>query len=87
MSNDAWPQHPGGEEGRKADILHRFAHFDLTQAQKDRIDSNGGMFSAIAGVILHQTKPGREQSLALTALEEAKYWTNQSIAKDGVPAS
>lgn len=86
MSNDTWPQHPGGEEGRRAEILHRFDTFTVGENQGAALAKSREYFYTAAAFILKHSKPGREQSLALTALEEAKYWTNQSIAKDGVPA-
>jgi len=31
--------------------------------------------------LMNETKPGREQSLMVTALEEAMFWANASIAR------
>lgn len=36
----------------------------------------------LAGLILHETPPSREQSLAITALEEASIWANAAIARN-----
>lgn len=33
--------------------------------------------------VLQATEPGREQSLALTKIEEAMMWANASIAREG----
>jgi hypothetical protein len=74
------------EQRRRGDILHRFDKFAPDADQIAAMDDMRGMFRSVATTILGETKPGREQAAALTALEEAKYWANQSIAKDGVPA-
>lgn len=36
-------------------------------------------FAQLAEFVQFNTPPGREQSLALTKLEEAKFWANQGI--------
>lgn len=36
--------------------------------------------------VLNNTTPSREQSLALTKLEEALFWTNAAIARHESPA-
>jgi hypothetical protein len=36
----------------------------------------------LAGVVNSQTPPSREQSLALTAIEEAVMWANAAIARN-----
>jgi hypothetical protein len=33
--------------------------------------------------VLEVTEPGREQSLALTKLEEAMFWANAAVAREG----
>lgn len=69
---------------RTADILRRFDSFELNDAQRTAMAANRDNFKELAARILATTKPGREQSAALTALEEAKYWSNQSIALSGI---
>lgn len=73
-------------DGQIENILHRFDTFTIGEDQRIALEGSRSTFHSIAKFILTISRPGREQSLALTALEEAKYWTNQSIAKDGVPA-
>lgn len=73
------------ENLRRDRILRRFDIFNVGKAATHQISLNRVEFRAVARHILNHTHPGREQELAITALEEAKYWTNQSIAKDGVP--
>lgn len=67
----------------KAEVLRRFDSFDLDEEQKVALANTRHNFQRIADAIVNSTHAGREQSLALTALEEAKYWVNQSLAKDG----
>jgi hypothetical protein len=64
-------------------ILNRFATFAVSDEQSLAMSEARRGFRWMAVNIIASTKPGREQNLALNALEEAKYWTNQSIAKDG----
>lgn len=72
-------------DGQIENILHRFDTFTIGEDQRIALEGSRSTFHSIAKFILTISRPGRERSLALTALEEAKYWTNQSIAKDGVP--
>lgn len=67
----------------KEEVLRRFDSFDLTEGQKEGLAHSRVHFKIFADKILNSTHAGREQALALTALEEAKYWVNQSLAKDG----
>ena len=53
---------------------HADQHHDLRQAAK-----------AFAAVIYSVVPPGREQSLALTKVEEALFWGNAGVARP--PAS
>lgn len=70
---------------RRAEVLHRFDTFEIGGKEIKAIAEVRTLFQEIAMYVLLATKDSREQSLALTSLEEAKYWTNQSIAKDGSP--
>lgn len=62
------------------EILRRFERIPQTSESIADIVHSTATFREQAEFILRETKPGREQSLALTALEEAKFWTNQAIA-------
>jgi len=64
-------------------ILHRFDSFEVTPETLDQLAASRSTFRLVAKYILDHTPPGREQSTALTALEEAKYFTNQAIALNG----
>ncbi len=69
----------------RSDILDRFTRQSLGTAQIRAIESQTQDFHILAEDILDHTRPSREQSLALTALEEAKFWANQAIALHGLP--
>lgn len=71
------------EQNAKAQVLARFERRRLTVDTGKNLENSTSMFRAAAAYVLEVTKPGREQSLALTALEEAKFWTNQSLALNG----
>lgn len=72
----------------RQEVTARFTRQNLDQGefagQIAAIETSTDVFRAIAKHILDTTLVNREQALALTALEEAKYWTNQSIAQHGV---
>ena len=64
------------------DIEHRFA-FHAAPDQEKR-DAHGSVRQACrqaADRINELTEPSREQSLAITALEEAMFWGNAALAR------
>lgn len=75
------------DQRKREEILARFERKTLTDSALRGIENSTEKFRAFAELILDNTKPGREQSAALTALEEAKFWTNQSLALNGELAS
>lgn len=81
--NCTWTETPISDAA--AEILRRFDSFNLDGSQQAAMARQRRLFKDRAGDILTSTRPSREQSLALTALEEAKYWTNQAIAVHGSP--
>lgn len=65
-----------------ADIEHRFAFHAATTDEKR--DAHGSVRQAcrrLADQINEQVPAGREQALALTAIEEAMFWANAGIAR------
>jgi hypothetical protein len=64
------------------ELKDRFAYHAInnldTLAKMDRIRQGLAMAAAI---VVDLAPEGREQSLAITALEEAKFWANAAIAK------
>ncbi|MDF2695260.1 MAG: hypothetical protein K0S65_3643 [Labilithrix sp.] len=67
------------------DILARFTRQKPDAEQIRAVETSTKVFHAAASFVTDCTKPSREQSLALTALEEAKFWANQGIVLNGVP--
>lgn len=69
------------------EIDRRFNHHP---PDTDRIEKHQGIrtaFKYVAQVVVVQTPSSREQSLAITALEEAAFWANAAIARqEKVPA-
>lgn len=64
------------------DIEHRFAfHAAHTQEKRDDHGSVRQACRQAADRINELTKPSREQSLAITALEEAMFWGNAALAR------
>ncbi len=69
----------------KKSVLARFTRKRLSPPAISAIEGSTSTFLSMAQFILVATEPGREQAAALTALEEAKFWTNQSIALNDRP--
>ena len=69
-----------------AEIMDR-VHSDFTYHpprgdQAERYEHLRSLGHGVARQILSFTPPGREQSLALTKLEEAIFWANAAIARN-----
>lgn len=62
----------------------RFDTFVVDDEQKDAMSKIRAAALAFINVIFDNAPAGRERSSAFTAVEEAKYWANQQIAKNGV---
>lgn len=63
-----------------SELSHRFGFHKATEHTAPIHKEVRALFVGTANEILEVTKPGREQSLALTALQEAAMWTNAAIA-------
>lgn len=68
-----------------AAVRRRFETTPPTQLQALQMSSNRSEFAELAETVEHQGPPSRERSLALTALEEAKFWANQALMMDQQP--
>lgn len=66
----------------KKDLKRRFTHHLPGGDQLDRYNSIRGRAASLARYILHMTPTSREQSLAITKLEEAVMWANAAIARN-----
>lgn len=67
------------------DLAHRFQFHPADQDRGARHDGVRGACLEAAIRIDDLTVPCREQSLAITALEEAMMWANAAIAREGGP--
>lgn len=72
-------------ETKEAEILRRFEPYKVNGYVGEQIERQRTLFAARAGDILANTRPSREQSAALTALEEAMMWTNKALSAHGWP--
>ncbi len=52
---------------------------DITGPQHDKVREE---FQRLAAFLVYNVPVGREQSLALTKLEEAMFWANAAIARN-----
>jgi len=64
------------------DITNRFTYHPPKGDQPQRYDTIRAAGLVLAKCIALKTPPSREQSLALTKLEEAVFWANAAIARD-----
>ncbi len=65
-----------------ARIEQNFTYHPPKADQRDRYELIRGRAKVLATLIVQQTPESREQSLALTALEEAVMWANAAIARN-----
>lgn len=69
-------------EEKAADLRHRFTHHPPKGDQPVRYEAIREAAGELAFLIADQTPPSREQSLALTNLEQAVMWANAAIARN-----
>ena len=74
-------------EGQFKDLDRRFTYHKPFGTQPDRYHALREMAKALAVMITNNTPISREQSLALTHLEETIFWANASIARNEVEAN
>lgn len=65
------------------DLDRNFDHHRPDEGRAARHESARNQAKALASAIVALTRPGREQSLALTKVEEAMFWANAAIAREG----
>lgn len=51
------------------------------EEQADRYTRIRSLYRELAKAVVEMTPPGREQALAMTALEESSMWANAAIAR------
>lgn len=64
------------------DLQNRFVHHAPKEGQTDRYAEIREILRLNAEYITERTPKCREQSLALTKLEEAMFWANAAIARN-----
>lgn len=67
---------------KKADIVHRFTYHPPKGDQVARYSQVRQEGLRLAMFLLEHTPESREQSLALTNLEQAIFWANAAIARN-----
>lgn len=70
------------ESDKRSDIENRFTYHSPKTDQPQRYVRLRGEAREMALNIIRFTPPSREQSLALTKLEEAIFWANAAIARN-----
>ena len=64
-----------------SDLVNRFTYHAPKEGQPKRYEDLRDYALGFAKHIVNQTPSSREQSLALTHLEEAVFWANAAIAR------
>jgi len=67
-------------------VLARFERKVLPPEAVAQIESNTQAYRAFAEQVLAMAPAGRELSTALTALQDAKFWTNEAVTT-GYPSA
>lgn len=66
------------------DLTKRFTAHEMSNDQQERAATIRSAGNYLAVVIQKNTLVGREQSLALTNIEQAVFWANAGVAREGV---
>jgi len=64
-----------------AEIDRRFSSHVVEDDQGEQMGTIRDKARELAYLITRSSEPGREQSLAMTALEEAVFWANAAISR------
>lgn len=70
------------DEATLADLAKRFTYHAPKPGQPERYVTLRGFGAVLARKIVENVPKSREQSLALTHLEEALFWANAGIARN-----
>jgi len=65
------------------DLKKRFTYVAPKEGQPELYVSIRDMAHVLAQFIVNHSNPSREQSLAVTKIEEAVMWANAGIARNG----
>lgn len=69
-------------EANRADIDRRFTYHAPVAEQVERYAVLRGLGKDVARAVVQLTPVSREQSIAITKLEEAIFWANAAIARN-----
>ncbi len=61
--------------------MYMFTYHSPTEIKKEIYEKVRERFFELSISVRNLTEPGREQSLALTKIEEAMFWANAAIAR------
>lgn len=64
-----------------AEVTRRFTGHEVSEAQRRRMLEIREEAHTLADVIVATTPEGREQSTAITKLEEVVFWANAAISR------
>ena len=64
------------------DIVTRFTYYPPKNDQAEKYEEIRRAARSLASLLITLTPESREQSLAITHLEEAVFWANASIARN-----
>lgn len=67
----------------KREARRRFGYHKLSKNALEDVTQLRAAFATLGEQIVEASAPSREQSLALTKLEEAAFWTNKAISNRG----
>lgn len=79
-------QAPKGMTKKQAEIENNFTYHKPFGTQPARYEGIRSAAKDLANFIEQNTPPSREQSLALTHLEQSVMWANAAIARNEKPA-
>lgn len=66
------------------EIQNRFLHHHVTPKAQGAINKFRNLCTNLAHELNDDLPESREKSLAMTALEEAMFWTNACLSRNGV---
>lgn len=69
--------------GKWEEVEQRFRSHSMDDRSIEWMEQFREGFLQIATLVINGTVPSREQSLALTHLEEALFWANAGLARHG----
>lgn len=65
------------------ELVTRFKYHSPNSATQERHATLRAIYLELASEVVGNTPSSREQSLAVTALEESLFWANAAIAREG----